>query len=175
MGLLFLHCLASVPQAKGTVACLGQNASNRWDHPYLSSVFRSWQRPHSFDDGRRPVAQLIAPPRSAESKSRPFKFQVPANSLAVSVFGFSRPGCVEATPKESSWVVSCQRMNDLIANTKTGAPECQTLDINDAATELGVCKETVRRLVRRRVLRKLPGLRCILIPRAEIHRYLNAH
>ena len=66
-------------------------------------------------------------------------------------------------------------MNDLIMNTATEAPQCQTVDINDAATELGVCKETVRRLVRRKVLRKLPGLRCILIPRAEIHRYLNAH
>ena len=65
-------------------------------------------------------------------------------------------------------------MNNLIMNTTTVAPECQTLDINDAAIELGVCKETVRRLVRRRVLRKLPGIRCILIPRAEIHRYLNA-
>jgi hypothetical protein len=53
------------------------------------------------------------------------------------------------------------------------APECQTLDVNDAATALGVCKETVRRLVRRKVLRKLPGLRCIIIPRVEIQRYLN--
>ncbi len=61
----------------------------------------------------------------------------------------------------------------LIMNTTTTAPECQTLDITDAATELGVCKETVRRLVRRKVLRKLPGLRRILIPRTEIHRYLN--
>ena len=66
-------------------------------------------------------------------------------------------------------------MNDLIMNTVTETPECQTLDINEAATELGVCKETVRRLVRRKVLRKLPCLRCILIPRAEIHRYLNGH
>jgi excisionase family DNA binding protein len=58
-------------------------------------------------------------------------------------------------------------------NPSTIAAECQTLDINTAATELGVCKETVRRLVRRRVLRKLPGLRRILIPKNEIHRYLN--
>ena len=41
-------------------------------------------------------------------------------------------------------------------------------------SELGVCKETVRRLVRRKVLRKLPGLRRILIPRAEVQRYLEA-
>ena len=61
----------------------------------------------------------------------------------------------------------------LIMNAATTAPECQTLDISDAATALGVCKETVRRLVRRKVLRKLPGLRRILIPRAEIQRYLN--
>jgi len=60
-------------------------------------------------------------------------------------------------------------------NTTTTAPECQTLDVNDAAIALGVCKETVRRLVRRKVLRKLPGLRCIIIPRAEIQRYLNEH
>lgn len=63
----------------------------------------------------------------------------------------------------------------LIMNTTTTTPECQTLDITDAATALGVCKETVRRLVRRKVLRKLPGLRRILIPRAEIQRYLNEH
>jgi len=51
--------------------------------------------------------------------------------------------------------------------------ECQTLNIKSSATELGVCEETVRRLVRRKVLRKLPGLRRILIPRTEIHRFLN--
>ena len=66
-------------------------------------------------------------------------------------------------------------MNDLILNTAPGIPEFQTLDISDAATELGVCKETVRRLVRRKVLRKLPGLRRILISRTEIHRFLNEH
>lgn len=53
-------------------------------------------------------------------------------------------------------------------------PECQTLDVNRSATELGVCKETVRQLVRRKVLRKLPGLRRILIPKAEVQRYLEA-
>lgn len=51
-------------------------------------------------------------------------------------------------------------------------PECQTLDVKGSAIELGVCEETVRRLVRRKVLRKLPGLRRILIPRSEIRRYL---
>jgi excisionase family DNA binding protein len=65
--------------------------------------------------------------------------------------------------------------DDLIMSTTPTAPECQTLDISDAATALGVCKETVRRLVRRKVLRKLPGFRRILIPRTEIHRYLNEH
>ena len=51
--------------------------------------------------------------------------------------------------------------------------ECQTHDVKCSATELGVCEETVRRLVRRKVLRKLPGIRRILIPRSEIERYLN--
>ena len=51
--------------------------------------------------------------------------------------------------------------------------ECQTLDVKSSATELGVCEETVRRLVRRKVLRKLPGLRRVLIPRTELDRYLN--
>ena len=60
-------------------------------------------------------------------------------------------------------------------NATTTTVECQTLNIQSSATELGVCEETVRRLVRRKVLRKLPGLRRILIPRAEIHRYLNEH
>ena len=52
-------------------------------------------------------------------------------------------------------------------------PECQTLDVKNSATEIGVCEETVRRLVRRKVLRKLPGLRRILIPKAEVQRYLE--
>ena len=55
----------------------------------------------------------------------------------------------------------------------TTIPECQTLDVKSSATELGVCEETIRRLVRRKVLRKLPGLRRVLIPRTEIQRYLN--
>ena len=51
--------------------------------------------------------------------------------------------------------------------------ECQTLNVRDSAIELGVCEETIRRLVRRKVLRKLPGIRRIVIPKVEIHRYLN--
>ena len=52
-------------------------------------------------------------------------------------------------------------------------PECETLDVKASATQLGVCEETVRRLVRRKVLRKLPGLRRVLIPKAEVRRYLE--
>lgn len=55
----------------------------------------------------------------------------------------------------------------------TATTECQTLDVKNSAIELGVCEETIRRLVRRKVLRKLPGLRRVLIPRTEIQRYLN--
>jgi len=55
----------------------------------------------------------------------------------------------------------------------TATIECQTLDVKSSATELGVCEETIRRLVRRKVLRKPPGLRRVLISRSEIHRYLN--
>ena len=55
----------------------------------------------------------------------------------------------------------------------TTIPECHTLDVKNSATELGVCEETVRRLVRRKVLRKLPGIRRILISKDEMHRYLN--
>ncbi len=51
--------------------------------------------------------------------------------------------------------------------------ECQTLDVKGSASELGMCEETVRRPVRRKVLCKLPGLRRVLIPGNEIHRYLN--
>jgi len=55
----------------------------------------------------------------------------------------------------------------------TATIECQTLDVKSSATELGVCEETVCRLVRRKVLRKLPGLRRVLIPRTELNRYLS--
>jgi hypothetical protein len=51
--------------------------------------------------------------------------------------------------------------------------ECQTFDVKSAAAELGVCEKAIRRLVRRKVLRKLPGLRRILIPRSEVHCYLS--
>jgi excisionase family DNA binding protein len=61
-------------------------------------------------------------------------------------------------------------MNNINQNT----PQCQTLDVKSSAVELGVCEETVRRLVRRKVLPKLPGLRRILIPKAELQRYLAA-
>ena len=61
----------------------------------------------------------------------------------------------------------------LIMSTTTSDPERQTLDIREAATTLGVCEETVRRLVRRKVLRKLPGLRRILVPKVEVERYLQ--
>jgi hypothetical protein len=61
---------------------------------------------------------------------------------------------------------------EFIDAAKTTA-EGQTLDVRRSATELGVCSETVRRLVRRKVLRKLPGLRRILIPKTEIQRYLD--
>lgn len=52
--------------------------------------------------------------------------------------------------------------------------ECQTFDVKSSAVELGVCEETVRRLVRRKVLRKLSGLRRILIPKTELERYLSS-
>jgi excisionase family DNA binding protein len=55
----------------------------------------------------------------------------------------------------------------------TATIECRTLDVKSSATELGVCEETVRRLVRRKVLRKLPGVRRVLITKSELHRYLN--
>jgi hypothetical protein len=56
----------------------------------------------------------------------------------------------------------------------TTIAECQTLDVQSSATDLGVCKGTVRRLVRRKVQRKLLGLRRILIPKAEVQRFLQA-
>ena len=55
----------------------------------------------------------------------------------------------------------------------TATIECQTFDVKSSATELSVCEETVRRLVRRKVLHKLPGLRRVLIPKTEIQRYLE--
>ncbi len=53
------------------------------------------------------------------------------------------------------------------------AAECRTLDVKNMPVELGFCEETIRRLVRRKVLRKLPGILRVLIPRTEIHRYLS--
>ena len=58
-------------------------------------------------------------------------------------------------------------------NAAPATSECQTLSVKRSAIELGVCEETIRRLVRRKVLRKLPGLRRMLIPRADFDRYLS--
>jgi hypothetical protein len=55
----------------------------------------------------------------------------------------------------------------------TTIAEWQTLDATSGATELGVWIETMRRLVRRNVLRKLPGLRRSLNPKGENERYLE--
>ena len=66
-----------------------------------------------------------------------------------------------------------ERKEILTLPVATATIECQTLDVKSSATELGVCEETVRRLVRRKVLRKLPGLRRVLIPRTELDPYLN--
>ena len=85
---------------------------------------------------------------------------------------FLKSDCVAVTPKESRRVVCCCLVQLEFMNTTT-TPQCQTLDVKDSAMELGVCPETVRRLVRRKVLRKLPGLRRILIPKAEVQRYLE--
>ena len=68
---------------------------------------------------------------------------------------------------------STQQRDGVSLGNATATIECQTLDVKSSATELGVCEETVCRLVRRKVLRKLPGLRRVLIPRTELDRYLN--
>ncbi|MBL9170650.1 MAG: helix-turn-helix domain-containing protein [Verrucomicrobiales bacterium] len=46
--------------------------------------------------------------------------------------------------------------------------ERETLDVKQAAAKLGVCDETVRRLVRRKIIKRLPGIRRILIPVNQI-------
>ena len=55
----------------------------------------------------------------------------------------------------------------------TSIPEYQTLDVKSSATEWGVRKETLRRLVRRKALRKLPEMWRIQIAKAELQRFLE--
>ena len=50
--------------------------------------------------------------------------------------------------------------------------ERETLDVKQTAPKLGVCDETIRRMVRRRTIAKIPGLRRVLIPIHEIERIL---
>jgi excisionase family DNA binding protein len=89
-------------------------------------------------------------------------------------FGFRSPDCILCIHYTQEVAVGRSLLPRERANMNaTAAIECQTLDVKSSATELGVCEETVRRLVRRKVLRKLPGLRRVLIPRAELDRYLN--
>jgi len=50
--------------------------------------------------------------------------------------------------------------------------ERETLDVKQTASKLGVCDETIRRMVRRRAIAKVPGIRRVLIPIHEIERIL---
>ncbi len=65
---------------------------------------------------------------------------------------------------EWQYVVSFMNVNNL---------ECRTFDVKGCASVLGLCPETIRRLVRRKVLRKIQGLRKVLIPKGEIQRFLS--
>ena len=55
------------------------------------------------------------------------------------------------------------------------APETgrKSVKLKEAAEMLGVCENTVRRLIDRGKLRRVPGLRHVLIPMSEIDRYLS--
>ncbi len=52
--------------------------------------------------------------------------------------------------------------------------ERETLDVKQTAAKLGVCDETIRRMVRRRTIAKIPGIRRVLIPLHEIERILSS-
>src|SRR5881396_420420 len=75
--------------------------------------------------------------------SRQLRFPQRQNSTGYSVYPLPQRS------RDEFWRV-VPRMNG------TATSECQTLDVKRIATELGVCEETIRRLVRRKVLRKLP-------------------
>lgn len=121
-----------------------------------------WNAPGRTTERRSPNRPKARPRRS---NSRRFTSGLPPSFIGVRL-------CRSYTQEVVMGRMLSTRERSIM-NTTTTAPECQTLDINDAATALGVCKATVRRLVRRQVLRKLPMLRRILIPKAEVHRYLD--
>lgn len=52
--------------------------------------------------------------------------------------------------------------------------ERETLDVKQTAAKLGVCNETIRRMVRRKAIAKIPGIRRVLIPIGEIERVLSS-
>ena len=52
-------------------------------------------------------------------------------------------------------------------------PRRKTVKIKEAAEMLGVCENTVRRLIDRGKLRRVPGVRHILIPLSEIDHFLS--
>ena len=51
--------------------------------------------------------------------------------------------------------------------------ERETLDVKQTAPKLGVCDETIRPMVRRRAIAKIPGLRRVLIPIHRVERVLG--
>ncbi|MEI7535020.1 MAG: helix-turn-helix domain-containing protein [Verrucomicrobiae bacterium] len=59
-----------------------------------------------------------------------------------------------------------------VERTQPGSGE-KAVKIKEAAKMLGVCENTVRRLIIRNKLRRVPGLRHVLIPVSEIDRFLS--
>ena len=55
----------------------------------------------------------------------------------------------------------------------TGLPPRKSVNVKEAAAMIGVCEESVRRLVRRKLLKKANAFRTILIPIEEIDIFLG--
>jgi len=62
-----------------------------------------------------------------------------------------------------------------IAATPAAAPEKLTYSAADAAVLLGVSRPTIYRLLARRVLIPIPGLRHQRIPKKQVRRLVEAH
>lgn len=72
--------------------------------------------------------------------------------------------------QQRGWV----RLNhNFMIHTETNAPKKMAVKISEAAAMLGVCENSVRRLIARGKLRAVRVLRHVLVPVSEIERLLS--
>jgi excisionase family DNA binding protein len=64
-----------------------------------------------------------------------------------------------------------KRLENVIASLTKQSPEQFWFDVNESATYLGISPRSIRRLVKRGLIKKSLGIRQILIHREDLEKY----